>query len=128
MAFWCFMLVCDLLIPGVLIIFGARFLKKPPSRINGLYGYRTARSMRSQAAWDFAHRHCGRLFRATGRAMLPLSVLAMLPTLGRESDFVGVWGGIVVMVQLFAAFVPPLVSTERALKRRFDEYGRPQSP
>ena len=99
MGFWVFMLVCDLLIPIAMIVFGTRFVKKPPSRINSLYGYRTARSMKSQAAWDFAHRYCGKLWRAMGWAMLPLSVLAMLPALGRDADFTGFLGGAVAAVQ-----------------------------
>lgn len=118
------MLVCDLLIPAAMIIFGTRFLKKPPSRINGVYGYRTARSMKSQAAWDFAHRYCGKLWRAMGWAMLPLSVLAMLPALGRDAGFTGFLGGAVAAVQCVVMFVPTLVLTEGALKRNFDSKGR----
>ena len=124
MGFWVFMLLCDLLIPIAMIVFGTRFVKKPPSRINSLYGYRTARSMKSQAAWDFAHRYCGRLWRAMGWAMLPLSVLAMLPALGRDADFTGFLGGAVAVVQCVVMFVPTLVMTEGALKRRFDSKGR----
>ena len=43
-----------LLIPAVMIVVGAVFLKRPPKRVNGFYGYRTQRSMSSQEAWDFA--------------------------------------------------------------------------
>ena len=124
MGFWIFMLVCDLLIPVAMICIGTRFVKKPPSRINSVYGYRTARSMKSQAAWDFAHRYCGKLWRAMGWAMLPLSVLAMLPALGRDADFTGFLGGAVAAVQCVVMFVPTLVLTEGALKRRFDAKGR----
>ncbi len=46
-------------------ILGAWMWKKPPRKINLLAGYRTARSMKSQAAWDFAQVYAGRL-------MLPL--------------------------------------------------------
>lgn len=124
MGFWVFMLVCDLLIPIAMIVFGTRFVKKPPSRINSVYGYRTARSMKSQAAWDFAHRYCGKLWRAMGWAMLPLSVLVMLPALGRDADFTGFLGGAVAAVQCVVMFVPTLVMTEGALKRKFDSKGR----
>ena len=124
MGFWIFMLVCDLLIPIAMIVFGTRFVKKPPSRINSVYGYRTARSMKSQAAWDFAHRYCGKLWRAMGWAMLPLSVLAMLPALGRDADFTGFLGGAVAAVQCVVMFVPTPVLTQGALKRRFDAKGR----
>ena len=127
LGFWCFMLVCCLLIPGAMIFLGTRFLKKPPARINSLYGYRTARSMRSQAAWDFSHRYCGRLWRALGWAMLPLSVLAMLPALGWEIGQIGIWGGGVVVIQVVVMVVPTLVLTESALNKHFDQYGRPKA-
>ena len=58
-----------LLIPAVMIVIGAVFLKRPPKRVNGFYGYRTARSMSSQEAWDFAHRVCGRLWLGCGIAV-----------------------------------------------------------
>lgn len=121
------MLVCCLLIPGAMIFIGTRFLKKPPARINSLYGYRTARSMRSQAAWEFAHRYCGRLWRVLGWVLLPLSVLAMLPALGREVGFIGIWSCVVVAAQVVVMLVPTLVLTESALNRQFDQTGRPKA-
>lgn len=128
LGFWCFLLVCALLIPLTMIFFGTRFLKKPPKKINSVYGYRTARSMRSQAAWDFAHRYCGKLWRVMGWTMLPLSLLAMLSALGQEADFTSYLGGAVAVIQCGIMFVPTLILTERALKRNFDEHGRPRSP
>ena len=124
MGFWIFMLVCDLLTPLVMICIGTRFVKNPPSRINSVYGYRTARSMRSQAAWDFAHRYCGKLWRTMGWVMLPLSVLAMLLALGQDIDFTSFLGGAVAVIQCVIMFVPTLVLTERALKQQFDSNGR----
>lgn len=117
------MLVCDLLIPIAMIVFGTRFVKKPPSRINSVYGYRTARSMKSQAAWDFAHRYCGKLWRAMGWAMLPCRCWPCSRP-GRDADFTGFLGGAVAAVQCVVMFVPTLVLTEGALKRRFDAKGR----
>ena len=39
--------------------------------------------MKNQQTWDFAHRVCGKLWSRAGAVMLPLSLLAMLPALGR---------------------------------------------
>ena len=61
MGFWLFCTASSLLIPLVMLFFGRRFLTKPPKSINSLYGYRTARSMKNQQTWDFAHRVCGKL-------------------------------------------------------------------
>ena len=124
MAFWIFFTAMDLLIPGIMVGIGTRFLKHPPGTINAWYGYRTARSMRSQAAWDFAHRYCGKLWRTMGWVMLPLSVLAMLLALGQDIDFTSFLGGAVAVIQCVIMFVPTLVLTERALKQQFDSNGR----
>lgn len=123
MKFWIFMLICNLLIPVCMIIIGEIFVKNPPKNINGVYGYRTERSMRSGDAWSFAQRYCGKLWRRIGAVMLPLSVLAMLPLMGKDTDAVGLWGGILGGIQavvLIAANFP----VERALRKNFDENGK----
>ena len=59
--FWLFVLAFILMLPLVMIGFGKSFVKNPPTEINPGYGYRTTRSMKSQAAWDFAQRHMGKV-------------------------------------------------------------------
>ena len=122
---WLPVLAMDLLIPLVMTGFGRRFMKKPPARINGLYGYRTARSMKSRESWDFAHRYCGRLWYRWGLALVPLTLLCLLPFLGKGAEAAEKAGGVLCLVQLvpLAASIPP---TEAALKRNFDENGRPR--
>ena len=120
--FWLFMLVMALLVPAVMIAFGVVCKKNPPKKINSWYGYRTSRSMASQEAWDFAHQVCGRIWRRWGIVMLPVSVLLLLPVLGRDVSAVGIWACVLVTVQcvvLFATIFP----VERALKENFDQYG-----
>lgn len=56
MFFWIFMLFVDLVTPLIMILFGRLFLTRPPKSINGVYGYRTARSMKNKETWAFAHR------------------------------------------------------------------------
>ena len=123
MGFWVFCLAMDLLIPAMMLLLGRRFLTKPPRTINGTYGYRTRRSMKSQAAWDFAHRTCGRLWSRLGLVMLPLSALVMLPVLGADTGTVGLWCGAVVLVQT-AVLLGSIFPVERALKKEFDQFGR----
>lgn len=43
MEFWWFMLICDMLIPVVMIIVGRMMWKHCPKSINGMLGYRTTR-------------------------------------------------------------------------------------
>jgi len=122
MGFWIFMSVMALLIPAAMICFGRLFLSGRPRRINGAFGYRSRLSMLNQAAWDFAHRYCGRLWLRMGLIMLPISAAAMLPALGRDADTVGYVGGAVALIQC-AVMACSILSVERALKRAFDADG-----
>lgn len=122
MGFWIFMLAMDLLIPITMTAFGIYFLKKAPREINSAFGYRTAMSMKNQDTWEFAHRHCGKVWRACGLILAPISAVPMLLVLGGSEDVVGTVGGIVCGVQL-AVLIGSIFPTDRALKREFDENG-----
>lgn len=123
--FWLFMLVMALLIPGCMLFVGRLFLTNPPREINQSFGYRTARSMRSQEAWDFAHAYSGRFWYRAGRPMLAVTLVWMLALLGRDIGTVGRSGILLTGLQLvpLLAVIP---ATERALKREFDDddFGR----
>ena len=121
--FWCFMLVTALLIPGCMTVLGRSFMKNPPGEINGGYGYRTTRSMQSRETWAFAQRCSGRFWYRAGRPMLAVSLVWMVPLLGREANTVGNFGLLLTGLQMipFLAVIPV---TERALKREFDDFGR----
>ncbi len=120
MWFWVFMLIMNLMLSGMMILFGWMFLHKPPKKINDLFGYRTARSSKSQAAWDFAHHYIGGLWFRIGIVLLPLSVIIMLPVLGKGEDMVGLVGGILCLVQVIVMILS-IYPTERALKQQFGE-------
>lgn len=122
LGFWIFCLAMVLLIPATMLFFGRRFLTKPSQSINGLYGYRTARSMKNPETWAFAHAFCGRLWVRLGAVLLPLSALAMLPSLGKNVDIVGLWCGGVALAQTVVV-TGSIFPVERALKRRFDGDG-----
>lgn len=123
MGFWLYCVAMCLLIPGVMLFFGWRFLKKPPKSINGFYGYRTSRSMKNRQTWNYAHQVCGKLWFWVGAVMLPLSLLAMLPALDRDVEATGMWLVGVVGVQV-VIMVSTILPVEGALKRKFDKYGR----
>ena len=123
MAFWVFMLCCDLIIPVMMLLLGQQIERHPPRDINALVGCRTRRSMRNQDTWQFAHRVCGRLWRRAGWPMLALSALAMLLLLGRDTGTVGTWGGVLCGVQT-AALLATIPAVERKLRRNFDDFGR----
>ena len=123
MAFWFYCAACTLLIPGVMLLFGWRFWKKPPQNINSFYGYRTRRSMQNRQTWEFAHQTCGKLWFFCGLVLLPGSILVMLPLWGRQADAVGMWCGAVALIQT-AILLATIFPVERALKQHFDSFGR----
>ena len=122
MGFWIFMLVMNLLMPAMMLGFGWIFVHRPPKTINWGYGYRTARSMRNQDTWDFAHQYAGKLWLKWGIWFLFLSVLVMLPLIGQSVEVVGTVGGVLCLVEC-VPLVYVIVPTERALKQAFDSDG-----
>lgn len=122
MLFWLFMLVFVLMTPGIMAFFGRMFLRKPPDRINALFGYRSTMSMKNTDTWTVAHQVCGRFWYRWGMVLLPVSLAAMLFTLGKPTETVGTTGMILFGVQLIP-LVGVIVPTERALRRTFDWNG-----
>jgi len=127
MAYWILMLSFCLLIPIAMIAFGSRFAKKPPKKINMVYGYRTGMSMKNRDTWEFAHRHCGRLWRIIGLILLLLSIAALLATIGREQDVINICGSVVYATQLLC-MIGSIFPTEIALRKNFNKDGNRYAP
>ena len=123
MVFWLYCSGMNLLLPVVMILLGVRFQRHPPRKINALYGYRTARSMRSQETWRFAHRVCGQLWVVLGGVLLVISLAAAPVALGWGSGAVSTASLALVGVEL-AVLVGSIFPVERALKKHFDQFGR----
>ncbi len=122
MWFWWFMFVFDLLIPALMIISGKMMWKHPPKTINGIIGYRTARSMKNRDTWKYAHDYCGRLWWKIGWVLLLPSVIIHFPFYNRSEDTIGTVGGILCAIQCVCLIIP-IFFTERALKRNFTDEG-----
>lgn len=123
MWFWLFLFACNLLIPLLMIIAGRMMCRHTPKKINGIYGYRTQRSMKNEQTWQFAHDYCGRLWQKTGLAALVLSVLVQLPFVSGSEAVVGAVGAILCFVQV-VLLLSTIVLVEKALKANFDADGR----
>lgn len=123
MWFWWFMFVCDLLIPVLMIICGRMMWKHAPGNINGIIGYRTARSMKNIDTWRFAHDYCGRLWWKIGWGMLVPSAVIQLPFYSSSVNWIGTVGGVLCVIQCIILIVS-IFPTERALKATFTDEGR----
>ncbi len=122
LGFWIFMLIMVLLLPVTMIGFGKAFLNKPPKKINALYGYRTAMSMKNDDTWIFAHKYCGKLWFKLGIGLLPISLLPLLFVFDKSAGAIGLVGGIVGIMQVVLMAVS-IIPTEIALKKTFDQNG-----
>jgi immunity protein, SdpI family len=108
-------------LPGVIVLVaGAVLYRFPPKTINGLYGYRTPRSMRSQAAWNFANRYAAEQMMMAGVACI--LVTAALTRWGALREPVA------TIVGVLAAAGWIVGRTELVLRRRFDRNGAPRRP
>lgn len=122
--FWVFMFFMEIMIPACMVVFGLMFVKSPPGNINGFFGYRTARSCSSKEAWDFAHKYFGRIWWKLGMVMLVISAAVMVPFAGKSDDAIGIAGTVICVIQIIV-MLAPILFTERALKRNFDDKGKP---
>ena len=85
-------------------------MKFPPKKINGVYGYRTPRSMKSQENWDIAQRYSSRLMLKQGVVMLAIGgMLIALPIPDEVSAVISIALLVVSVIVLF-------VQTEKKLK------------
>ena len=117
-----YMLLASLLIPVIMLVFGWIFRCQAPKKINVWYGYRTARSMKNEDTWVFAHQHIGGTWLIVGAVMLVISVIPMIAVYGKDVDTVSVVSLVLTVVQLIPLIVS-LIPTEQALKNTFDENG-----
>ena len=122
MWFWWFMLICDLLVPAVMLIGGQVMWKHCPKQINHFLGYRTKRSMKNMDTWKFAHEHCGHLWWKIGGILLVPSVLIHIPFYHSSEDVIGAVGLILLTIQCII-LIASIFPTEAALKNAFHEDG-----
>jgi len=119
MGFW---LVVKLLIPLMMIVFGGLFAVSAPKRINGIFGYRTSASMKTKESWKFAHTYCGKLWLIIGCIILSITVGVAFLVEGKNTITIALAGIALGGVQL-VSLVLPIVATEIALRKHFDENG-----
>ncbi len=103
-------------IAGIAFSFIGSFMAwSPPQEINGVVGYRTRRSMKSQAHWDFSQKYSGNIMGVGGLVMAVLSALSYFLSVAAA---VKQTAGLIALVTLSVGMI---VATELALKRKFKD-------
>lgn len=122
MWFWWFMFICNLIVPILLIVAGRMMWKHCPKQINGIYGYRTKRSMKNMDTWKYAHDYCGKLWWKIGWIMLIPTVLVQIPFIHSNENVIGEVGAVLCTIQVIALIIS-IFPTEAALKKTFLDDG-----
>ncbi|MCI2046998.1 MAG: SdpI family protein [Faecalibacterium sp.] len=121
-------LLCDFVLPVMMVMGGALFLRDAPKHVNGWCGYRTSLSVRTQETWRFAHRYFGRFWLIFGGIELCLTIALVVGALLSEAaEALEAWSLLGIVVQL-VGLVIPIIPTEKALKVQFTPYGCPLTP
>ena len=116
-----FVFTFNLLIPVIMLIMGLAF-RKPPKKINYIYGYRTTRSMQNQDTWEFAHVYFGSIMRKVSIITIIISLIASIISMNFNDDMKAIIMLIVITVQTIV-IIAAIFPVEKALKQTFDEKG-----
>lgn len=114
--------VCNLIIPIIMLFFGVKFKEHSPKNINGFYGYRTSRSMKSKETWEFAHEYCGKLWTKLGLIMLVVSIGFSIIGIILDDKVQGIINFTLIIIQTIILIVS-IFPVEKELKKNFDENG-----
>lgn len=120
MGFWIFMFIVTLLIPAALLL--TWYLCPKLKTIHNASGYRTKRSMQNQDTWDFAQKYCSKISLYMFFPSLILAIAIMPTMISKPIDKIG-WIGLGITVIQMMCFIVIMISTEKALKKTFDESG-----
>lgn len=113
------MIWIQLSIGPLILILAIIFKAFPASKINGLYGHRTTRSMKSQEAWEASNKYAFDL-------MLWVAIITCIVQLVlylTVSPTATILITSIVMCILLVGIIP---LTEVYLKKNFDKDGRPK--
>src|SRR5690554_4471477 len=100
-------IVFDLLITIILLAF--YYFK--PKEINPLYGYRTKRSMRNQASWDYAQDYCSKWWLLILPVMFSSQIVLLLGDIPLRMI------GYLSLLEFIVGSAAVIYATEHALKK-----------
>lgn len=124
MGIFIILLVCNLIIPLLMLAIGLSWEKHAPKEPNWAVGYRTTRAMKSQESWDFAQKYMARLWKRIGFGLLiPSVALSVVGYLLGEAG-ISILTVILETVQV-AVLIGSIFPVEHALKKNFDGNGKP---
>jgi len=88
-------------------------LKKPPKKINHIYGYRTRQSMSSQEKWDFAQKYSAEEMIRQAVILIAISSISLFV------NFDELTSTMVALAIVIGTVILLLYKTEKKLKQKF---------
>lgn len=117
-----FLIVCNLLIPAIMMTFGYIFKDRGPKNINMICGYRTEMSMKNLDTWNFAHTYCAKIWRKLGMILLISSVIISIISVNFQEDVMGIMQTVLITIQVII-LIASIFPVEKALREQFDQNG-----
>ena len=99
----------------IFCIVGLIMYKFPPKKINSIYGYRTASSMKNQERWDFAQLYAAKQMIKYG---LLLSVFGLVGLVYEPSESTSTILGLGLMILMVILLI---VKVEKKMKEEFKD-------
>jgi uncharacterized membrane protein len=103
----------SLLTGGIFLIAGFFLFIFPPKNINGLYGYRSSFSMKSQEIWDYAQKYAGKQMMKAGLILKVIGILFYLFSIPIELAIIFELIALLVVVILMLYFI------DKQLRKQF---------
>lgn len=107
----------SIIIPITMLLLLVYFLRKPPTKINSCYGFRTKRAMISKESWDYANRKFGEvaLYITIGVFILSIISYIYLIRIGILEQTIA----ILMYIQMGAILLPSIIIVNIKLKKNF---------
>lgn len=115
-------LLCDLILPILMVIAGYFLKKHPPKEPNGFIGYRSSMSRKNADTWEFANKYCGKLWMILGAIVGVVTVISHLPFMHAKGDTFSNLILVTEAVQI-AIMIGSIFFVEKVLKSKFDDNG-----
>jgi len=126
MGLWGIIFVVVCVMSATMIGFGLYFYLAGPKRINFVFGYRSPMSMKNLDTWKFGNRYGGRCMWSTGAVLLIGSLAALFAVMNSDETVIRTVGIIIIIAHAVMIF-GSVISTEIALRKRFDHNGNLKS-
>ncbi len=123
MGYKIFLFIMLLLIPAVMVGFGAYFMKRAPKTITYVFGYRPARSTKNADTWKFADKLIGKIWLVCGAVLLVVGTASFFTFTANKNENAESIASLVILGVQLLVLMCSIIPTERALKKTFDENG-----